>query len=643
MFDLFRSRDKAVRYLLGALLGVVALSMVVTLIPGYGTPSQDQGMIVAEVGKDQITVRQVQSVMQNVVRSRRVPQEMIPHYVPQLIDQMITERAVAYQAGRMGFRVSDEEVANAIRSMLPQMLGGAEFDRNLYTRYLQQQGLSVDEFERNIRTNLLLLRLQNIALEGAIVTPAEVEQEYHRKNDKVKVQYVSWTPKDIRSQVSVTPEEVQAFYNQNKSMYMTPERRSFDLLIADEAKIGSAVQPNEEQLRAAYSRNLDKYRSPESLKVRHILVMTNGKPKEELPKLEAKANDILKQVKAGGDFAALAKQYSDDPGSKDKGGEYDGVVRGQMDPAFEQAAFALKPKEISNLVKTQYGYHILQLLDRQPAKVKSFDEVKAELATEQKREAVYNLMQSSIEKARAELAKSPKNAQQIAEKYNLTYANVQNAGRGEPVPEVGVNAELEANVSSLKAGEVSPIFQAGATKLAVAEVTSVQAPRQSTLQEVEATIRETLINRKVGQLSEQKVRETMDKLKSLQSSGDLNAIAKAVGGEVKTTQFFTSDGAADGIGPASYVAEAFNKPAGTILAPFNLGNQVFLAKVTEKQVADASGLNAAREQLVLSLKQRKSQERKDLFEDGVMTRLIKEGKVKKNQDTIKRLVNQYQS
>ena len=161
-----------------------------------------------------------------------------------------------------------------------------------------------------------------------------------------------------------------------------------------------------------------------------------------------------------------------------------------MDPAFEQAAFALKPKEISNLVKTQYGYHILQLLDRQPAKVKSFDEVKAELATEQKREAVYNAMQNAVEQARAELTKTPNNAQQIAEKYNLTYVNVQNAGRGEPVPEIGVNGELESNVSSLKAGEVSQIFQAGPTKLAVAAVTGVQAPRQSTLPEVEANIRE---------------------------------------------------------------------------------------------------------------------------------------------------------
>ena len=113
-----------------------------------------------------------------------------------------------------------------------------------------------------------------------------------------------------------------------------------------------------------------------------------------MPKLEAKANDILKQVEAGGDFAALAKQHSDDPGSKDKGGVYESVVRGQMVPAFEQAAFSLKPMEVGNLVKTEYGFHILQVLEKEQAKLKPFEEVKAELATERKREAVYAKMQS---------------------------------------------------------------------------------------------------------------------------------------------------------------------------------------------------------------------------------------------------------
>ena len=143
-------------------------------------------------------------------------------------------------------------------------------------------------------------------------------------------------------------------------------------------------------------------------------------------------------------------------------------------------------------------------------------------------------------------------------------------------------------------------------------------------------------------LTEQRVRETTEKLKGLQSSGDLKAIAKAIGGEVRSTQLFTHDGAADGIGPASYLGDAFKKPVGATVGPFNIGNQVFLAKVTEKQVADPGALGAAREQLVLALKQKKAQERKELFEDGLMTRLIKEGKVKKNQDSIKRLVTSYQ-
>ena len=294
MFDLFRSRAKAVRYLLGGLLGIVALSMVVTLIPGYGTPSANQEQVVAEVDNEQITIRQVQALIQNVLRSKRVPQEMIQHYVPQIIDQMITERAIAFQAKRMGFRVSDEDVANAIRSMLPQMLGPGEFNPALYAQYLQQQGLTVNEFEQNIRTNLMLLKLQNLALEGTIVTPQEVEQEYHRKNDKVKVDYVAWTPKDLRSQVNVTPEEIQTFYNQNKSEFRTPERRSFHLLVADEAKIGASIEASEADLRTAYSQNLDRFRSPESVKVRHILIKTSDKPKEEVGKARSESERSVK-------------------------------------------------------------------------------------------------------------------------------------------------------------------------------------------------------------------------------------------------------------------------------------------------------------------------------------------------------------
>ena len=196
--------------------------------------------MVAEVGKEQITVRQVQGLMQNVMRSRRFPPEMVQHYVPQLIDQMITERAVAFQAESMGFRVSDEDVANAIRSMLPQMLRGGEFDRNVYRALSAAAGSDRIGIRTEYRTNLLLLKLQNIALEGAIVTPGEVEASITARTTRSS-RIRRLDSERCPSQVTVTAEEIKTYYDQNKPNSLLRERRSFHLLIADEAKIGAGV------------------------------------------------------------------------------------------------------------------------------------------------------------------------------------------------------------------------------------------------------------------------------------------------------------------------------------------------------------------------------------------------------------------
>ena len=639
MFDLFRSRDKAVRYLLGAVLGIVALSMVVTLIPGYGTPTSAPEQVVAEIGKEQLTIRQVQHQLQNLTRNRQIPQEMVQHYVPQLIDQMITERAIAYQAERMGFRISDEDVARAIRSMLSQLFPTGQFDKAVYSRFLTQQGLTISEFEHNVRTNLLLMQLQNVALEGIVVAPSEVEHEYRRKNDKVKLEYVSWTPGDLKSQVTVSPDEVKKHFDSNRSQYMTPERRTFSLLIADEAKLAATVEISETELRNLYSKSLDRYRTPERVKVRHILLSTTGKSPEETKKIEAKANELLKQIRGGADFAEIAKKNSEDPGSAAKGGDLDWVTRGQMVPNFEATAFSLQPKAISDVIKTDYGFHIVQTLEKEAARVKPFEEVKAELATEAKREAVYQKMQTAMDSARAELARTPQQAEQIAVKYNLTYAKAENISRGQSVPEVGTNPELDATVAGMRAGEVSSVIQVAPTKLAVIALTAIQAPKQSEFAEVENQIRESLVATRANQLSEQKVKETKEKLQT--AGGDLAAAAKSVGGQIKQTQLFSSEGAADGIGPAQYVIDAFSKPVGTVLPPFNMGNQLFLVKVIEKQQSDAAGLAAERDALVLALKRKKAAERKELFEDGLLTQLIKEGKVKKYEDNIKRLTSNF--
>jgi peptidyl-prolyl cis-trans isomerase D len=640
MFDLFHRRDKAVRYILTVLLGLVAISMVITLIPGYGTPRAASDNIIAEVGSDSITLQEVQTQLQAAVRSRQIPPQMLQFYVPQYVDQMIRDRAMAYQSKRLGFDVSDSEVANAIRSMLASQFPGGQIDPAVYQRFIVEQGLTVEQFEANVRKNLLLLKLQEIPLEGVIVTPEELTAEFHRQHDKFKFEYVLYDPSANLPAINVTPQEAQDYFKAHRAQYKTPERRSFDLLIADEAKIGATVQVSDDDLRKAYSANLDRYRTPERVKARHILIKTLDRPKEEQDKLAAKAGDILKQLRAGGNFADLAKKYSEDPGSAAKGGDLDWVTRGQMVKEFEDATFALKTNEISSVIKTPYGYHIIQATDREPAKVKPFEEVKATLAVELKKRTVYDKMQDNIEAARTEIAKSPLSAQQIADKYSLILVKADKVGPGESVAEVGTNAELQANVTSAKASEATPVFQISPTRLGFAYVTAIEPSRQAEFAEVEKQVNNQLLSSKRGELLQANTQKANDKMRS--AGNDLAAAAKGIGADVKASEFVDAKGMVGGTAPVSSFAEILSKPVGATFGPITAGGKILMIKLVDKQVADEKALTPQdRETILAALKRAKATERRDLFEDGLVSTLTKEGKIKKYPDTIRRLGNMY--
>jgi peptidyl-prolyl cis-trans isomerase D len=640
MFDLFHRRDKAVRYILTVLLGLVAISMVITLIPGYGTPRAASDNIIAEVGSDAITLQEVQTQLQAAVRSRQIPTQMLQFYVPQYVDQMVRDRAMAYQAKRLGFDVSDAEVANAIRSMLASQFPGGQIDPAVYQRFIAEQGLTVEQFEANVRKNLLLLKLQEIPLEGVIVTPEELTAEFHRQHDKFKFEYVLYDPSANLPAINVTPQEAQDYFKAHRAQYKTPERRSFDLLIADEAKIGATVQVSDDDLRKAYSANLDRYRTPERVKARHILIKTLDRPKEEQDKLAAKAGDILKQLRAGGNFADLAKKYSEDPGSAAKGGDLDWVTRGQMVKEFEDATFALKTNEISNVIKTPYGYHIIQATDREPAKVKPFEEVKAALAVELKKRTVYDKMQDNMDAARTEIAKSPQSAQQIADKYSLILVKADKVGPGESVAEVGTNAELQANVTSAKVNEATPVFQISPTRLGFAYVTAIEPSRQAEFAEVEKQVDNQLLSSKRGELLQANTQKANDKMRS--AGNDLAAAAKAIGADVKTSEFVDAKGMVGGTAPVSSFAEILSKPVGATFGPVTAGGKILMIKLVDKQVADEKTLTPQdRETMLSALKRTKATERRDLFEDGLVSTLTKEGKIKKYPDTIRRLGNMY--
>jgi peptidyl-prolyl cis-trans isomerase D len=639
MFDLFRRRDKFVRYVLTALLGLVALSMVITLIPGYGTPSAGSENIVAEVGGEPITMQEVRNTLQMAVRNGRIPSQALQFYAPQVIEQMIAERAVAYQAERMGFEVTDEELAQAIRSITYQFMPPGQFDRKVYERYLAEQGQSVEQFESYIRKNLLLLRLQNLALEGVIVPPAEVTREFHLRNDKVKLEYVLFSPAKYRDAVSVTREEALDHFNKNRASYQTPERRSYHLLIADESKMASQVSMSDADLQRLYQQNLDRYRSGERVKARHILIKTTEKPKEEIGRLEAKAGDILKQLRGGADFAELAKKHSEDPGSAAKGGDLDWVSRGQTVKAFEDAAFSLAPKQLSNLVKTENGYHIIQVLEKEQARVKPFEEVKVSLAKESQRRLVYEKMQQAIDQAREEVIRTPAQAEQIAAKHGLIYVKADNAAAGESVAEVGTSREVEGSVFSANANSSTDVFQLSPTRIGFAYVTDVQAPRQAEFAEVEAQVREQLITVKASRIADEKTKEATEKMRA--AGNDLKAAAAAIGTDVKTTEYVTAEGSIPNVGSVATFGQLLSKPVGSTFGPVSAGGNVFMVRLVDKQIADESNLKAEQDKLLMTLKGRKAQERKELFEEGLIAQLVKDGKIKKYPENIRRLTNAY--
>jgi peptidyl-prolyl cis-trans isomerase D len=643
MFDLFRSRAKAVRYLLGALLMLVAVSMVVTLIPGFVGASYAPENVIAEIGDDVLTAREVQMVIQQQLRNKAFPREMAGVYVPMIINQMIAERAVAYQAARMGFRVTEADVALAVESMMPQLYQNGKFvGRDVYAQILSQQmNMTIPEFEENVRKQILLTRLENFVLEGVAVGDREVEQAYRRRHEKIKVDYISISPADFRSKVSVSREEMLAYFNANKSTFQIGEKRDVGLIVVEEGAVAETLRLTDEELRRIYQSEPDRFRTPERVKVRHILLKTTEKSEEEKAKAKAKAEELLKQLKSGADFAALAKAHSEDAGTKENGGDLGWITRGQTVENFEKTAFSLKPNELSGVISTEYGYHILQVLEKEPARLRPFEEVKAELAEEQKKQRLYDRMQELADQARAELIKAPAQGEQIAARLGLKFVRVDKFTPGDPIPGLGTSPDLDEAIASLAKGGVTPVAQLGSNRLVVGAVTEVYPARPAEFAEVEDRIRETLVSQKAQAMAAEKTKQLQEMVKT--AGNDLEKLARVLGVSVKSSPEFGREGSVEGLGSPVYLEEAFKAPVGQLVGPINAMGQTLVVRVTGKVEADMSKLPAERAEIVTALKRQKAQERKELFEDGILTKLIQEKKVKIYDRNIQRLAALYRS
>jgi peptidyl-prolyl cis-trans isomerase D len=297
----------------------------------------------------------------------------------------------------------------------------------------------------------------------------------------------------------------------------------------------------------------------------------------------------------------------------------------------------LQENQLSDVVTTEYGFHILQVLEKQPPRLQSLEEVKSQIVTTLKNQTVFDRMQDLADQAHAELVKAPQNAQQIAAKLNLSFVNEAHYSPGRPLPELGTDPQIGATLMALKPGEVTPVMQAG-SKLAVAVLTAINPPHQAELSEVEPAVRTNYLQLRAVDLVKEKSAKAAELIKQ---NGDVQAAAKAVGMEAKSTDFFSRSGAAEGIGSAAVLGDLFEKPAGAIFGPMTAANQTVVGKIVERQDIDLSKFAQEREQIVLQLKSRKAADRVSLLRDSVLADLIQRGKVKKHQQVIDRLISQY--
>jgi peptidyl-prolyl cis-trans isomerase D len=570
-----------------------------------------------------------------------MPPDAMDTYLPQFVDQMIQERAVGNAFEQMGIKVTDEEVLIGLMSVYPQFFqNGKLTSKDQLEQQLATQNLTLQDGIDGMRQTLLLRKVQNITSTSVVVTPQELDQALAQAHERAQIAYIAFPAAKFRDQAKPTPEELRQSFERDRALYTVPAKRSFQVVVADQVKVEASLVVSDAQLRQAYSGSMDNFRMPERVKVRHILLMTQGKSDTEKKQALTKAQDLLKQLRAGADFADLAKKNSQDPGSAQNGGDLGFIVKGQTVPEFEKVAFTAKPKDISDVVTTQYGYHILQVMEKEPARVKPFDEVKTALAEELKKQGVNEKMQALADQAHAELEKSPGSAAEIAKKLNLEFINVDKARNGEAIPGLGASPEIEVALAGMKPKDVSQVLSLPANRLVVVVLTEVIPQRKADFADVEAQVRDRLVLQKAQQLAADAAKSAADKIRA---GEDIEKVAKSFKLEATKSAEFGHVDSVEGLGPATYVSEAFKQKVGSVIGPTMIQDRNVVYKVLDRQTADPKNFPQERESILAGLKQQKARIQYDLLLDSIVSNLRADKKLKIHPEALQRLMAQYKT
>lgn len=648
MIKFLQSGNKGAKYILAGFLLILAASMVLYLIPGFmGDTAASETGVVATVAGREIHRDEVARMVQAQTRGNQVPDFYMPILRQQAIKQLIQQAEVIYEGERMGLKVSDQEFRDELEQGAYKQAffpGGKWVGADKYKQMLVQAGYTVDGFERDVRLELLQRKLLSVISANATVPDSAVEQAYKDQNTKVKFQYAILKLDEIAKTIKPTDTELKAYFEVNKARYASaiPEKRELKYFVLNEKDVAAKVTVDADELQRAYIANQNSYRLPERVKIRHILIETpkpgpDGKVNQKaVDEARAKARDVLKQVKAGGDFAALANKYSQDPGNDDPAthakrggqlGETGWIERGRTVPEFEKVAFSQNKGQISDLVQSSFGFHIIQTQDKEDAHLKPLAEVKAGLELVLKQEKIRNQMNKLS--AEAEAFAQKQGLEAAASKYGAQVVQSNPVARKDALPGIGPQPPLMEAIftTTEKAGP-----QAASTpqSTVVFQVTKVLPSRMPTFDEVRDQVATEFKNQRASDMLRRKATEMADRA---HAEHDLSKAAKEAGATFKTSDLVGRSQPVPEIGNmAGPASVAFTMKQGEISGPLNVGGGAAVLQIVERQEPSLSDPAFAqeRDQLRERLANEKRQEVLGVFLNDLSTRLEKEGKVKVN-------------
>jgi len=629
MAGVFEDQKTGKRVLFGVVIAFIALSMLLYLVPQGTNTTEGSTDVLAKIGDQTVTMGEVRQQLDQIRRQNPIPQPLEGLYARNILNQLVFQKEIEFEAKRIGITVSDQARADRIKMYVPAAFNGDTFvGMDAYAREVQTRfQLTVPVFEDLVKQGLVEEKLRKLITDGISASPAEIQEEFKSQNEKVKLDYALIKPEDLEAKITPSDSDVKAYYEQNKAKSLIPEKRVVRYALLDLTQLRQSTVVSDDELKVVYQQNIQQFQVPNRVHVEHILLLTTGgKTDAEITEIKKKAEDILAQAKKkGANFEELAKKYSEDPGSKAKGGDVGWVLPGQMVSEFEKASFSLNKGDISDLIKTQYGFHIIKVLDKETAHTKTFDEVKDSLRPKYMLNKVDQQASTIADQISADIRQSNKTTlDQLAQKYHLTIAETHPVGAGEPVLELGNGQDVKDEIFHLRPGDLSLPLRTDRGYVVLSLRQSLPA-HQGTLEEVRDKVVSEFKQQKSNEFAKSKAEELEKRVKAGEKFA---AAAKALGLDPKTSDSFARNGSVANLGSGKQLAPAFALKIGQVGPALSLGSNWAVYQVVERQEANPADFDKQKKEITDTLLKQKRELAFSAFQTSLNDRLKQEGKLK---------------